>query len=80
MRVQKREDSDGSVRPNGRPLNGRDRRVDAGSVGAGRSCLFEIGLAAAVDMNRCIMCADGEFAFAPGRNGRHTLARDSAGL
>ena len=53
-----------------------DRGVDAGSVGAGRSGQFEIGLAAVVDMNRCITRADGEFTFAPTGNDRHISARD----
>jgi hypothetical protein len=35
-------------------------------------------LAAAVDMNRCIARAGGEFTFAPNANDRHISARDSA--
>jgi hypothetical protein len=48
-----------------------------GSVGAGRNGQFEIGSAAAVDMNRYITGADGKFAFAPAGKGRDISARDS---
>jgi hypothetical protein len=51
---------------------------DSGSEGARRSSQFESGLAAAVDMNRYIARAGGEFTFAPTANRRHILARDSA--